>query len=97
MIRVTIDPQESNDESADVGYKLAVWDTNGNLLLSSTTQAYSNPHDPIELAERLFGFGAGTSQDVSRAVAAGIPGDAMEPVELVIRWRTRPTETRRLR
>lgn len=97
MIRVILEPMDSNDLSNDGPGWLMALEVGGRRIMSSTTQSYSNPHDPIELAERAFGFGVGTSQDVSRAVAAGIPAEAMEPVELVIKWITRPTETRRLR
>lgn len=94
MIRVVIEPMESNDPSNEgAGYLMSL-QVNGQTVMSSTSQSYANVHDPIELAERVFGFGAGTS---TAPTMQRTPDPAMEPVELVIHYATRPVETRRLR
>jgi hypothetical protein len=101
MYQVTIDPQDANDESNDgTGYIMRLW-RNGDLIMSSTSQSYANIHDPIEVAENAFGYGKGTSVLASDADAVSQLDrrvlHAQEPVELLIRRKTQPVETRRLR
>jgi hypothetical protein len=92
MITITIDPTEGNDASTDGGYAMRVW-RNGNLIFTAAQQSHANIHDAIEVAEGAFGYGKGTSETPGWCP----PDTAMEPVELVIRRKTQPVETRRLR
>ena len=99
MIKVEIEPNDVEDPADDTyGYVLRVRDgQNGEVLLSSTSQGYTNPSFAQELARRIFAKGSPLGPDDGSGSGTAFVVDYDEHVTMVTTYRDGSTNTEGLR